>query len=466
MKKSFCVIVFIILFLFCFCSCTDVSLTAEKERKEKLVTVKFFNGSKYFETQVEKDSTFSLELSDLALENHSELFLGWNVGKQFFPKTDEEILSVKIEEDTTIEPVFDINFTQQSPTDLDFFTSRLNTAKYEEFSSYSSSGFIYPALSKNENYVIQGSTYVEKYNLVLLTAYAPKYSSGIFNNSVIFVIDLNKIDANGFKGRLTKTIVLHDLDDNDFLGHVGGIASTEENIYITGKNSLYRLPLETVLIPSKLIFAKFEEKIIMPVSASYCFYDNGVLWTGEFALEKENYKTDDSHKSVHNGIDYTAWTVGYEIDETKGNPHIFKMSSSKSEPYAIPDYVLIHGDKIQGFAYVDSKVVLSESYGRKNDSYWQVYDISEAINQTNCADFTTVDIDGNEIKALYLTNPRTVTVPPMSEDLCLIKENGKRYLLFVSEGACNKYLSDPFLGNSKNPSSITWKIDVEMLFGK
>lgn len=351
------------------------------------------------------------------------------------------------------------------PEGLDFFNSRLNVSKYNDFASLSSPSFIYPGLTENDKAIIQGITYVEKYNLVLISAYIYGKNAWFVENSVIFVMDMNEIDSNGFKGKLTKTILLHNVDGSDFTGHVGGITATDKNIYVTGSKSVLRLPLDTVLIPNKLIFARFEEKIKVPVSASYCFFADNILWVGEFAYEKENYHTDTSHKSTYNGTQYTAWTVGYKIDESDNinhdNDNGFKISALKD--VAIPDYVLIHSDKIQGFATIDSKIALSESYGRTNDSHWFIHDAPNFANPTENENFTTVMVAGVEIPAYYLTNPKTILAPPMSEDLAVYKENDKKYLLFASESACYKYLNGVWLGSSKNASSICWKIDLSLL---
>lgn len=437
--------------------------TQEIEETPSYAFVHFFDGTQYSEEKEIKGATCEFKLSDLAYNHHMQQFLGWKIGNKQVLNDLEEIITVTLNEDISIEPLFDINFTQESPQKLDYFASRLNMAKYDEFSSLSTQGFIYPALSEKENVVIQGATFVEKYNLVLLSAYIPTRNSYGITNSLIFVIDLNLTDSNGFKGRLTKTILLHDTNGNVFNGHVGGITATEQDIYVTDNNSLLRLPLDTVLIPNKLIFAKFEEEIHVPVKASFCFFDNNILWVGEFVCEKEGFYPIPKHISTHNGIEYTAWTVGYVIDESNGKSHVFEMVISDKNSTAIPDHLIIHGDKIQGFAIYDSYVVLSESFGRKNDSHWFIYDFKDFDNTKENPDITSVSVGGVEIKAVYLNNPRTLTAPPMSEDLCLIKEKNKKYLLFISEGACSKYLDNPIMGGSVNPSSLTWKIDLDLL---
>lgn len=470
MKKVLAFFILIVLTATLLCACTTTNKRNKPNRnnlnnqlKNNYVKVEFFNGSTNSTLNKKKGTSIDLTLSEIAYQHISQ-FRGWRIAGGEY-ETEDDVFTYKITAAVEIEPIFDIKFSQSIPEDLDYFNSSLNIAKYNEFASISSPSFVYPGLSKEDKAVIQGITYVEKYNLVLISAYIFGSNSWSVENSVVFVIDMNETDSNGFKGKLTKTILLHNIDGSSFTGHAGGITATEKSIFITDSKSILRLPLDTVLIPNKLIFAKFEEEIKVPVSASYCFFADNVLWVGEFAYEKENYHTAQSHKSTYNGVQYTAWTVGYQLDESENLNHNpdngFKISALKG--VAIPDYVLIHGDRIQGFATINSKIVLSESYGRANDSHWFIHDASDFANHTENENYTTVKVAGSEVPAFYLTNSKTLLAPPMSEDLTVYKENGKEYLLFASEAACYKYLQGVWLGSSKNPSSVCWKIDLSLL---
>ena len=114
----------------------------------------------------------------------------------------------------------------------------------------------------------------------------------------------------------------------------------------------------------------------------------------------------------------------------------------------MPDCVLATTERIQGAAVIDSKVVLSQSYGRINNSTILVYDL--ALDGTPQ---TTVTIDGKEIPTWALRDAtNSYVAPPMSEGLAVY--NNKVLILF--ESAALTYM----LEGAINPTDRVWSFEV------
>ena len=437
MKKLISIIILycIILTSLLVVSCDTPKETAPKSSRLQST---FFDGSNVFVSEFEGSTKIQCSLSKYA-DTYSNYFVGWSVNGELVEEIEAEI---EINSNAVITPVFDIKYTQTIPETLDLNKSIENVSGYSDFTVRATPSFIFPGLSNKERTTIQGVAYYEKYNWVFLSAYS--FASPLIKNSVIYILDMNQKDANGNNGLLIKTALLFNMDGTDYTGHVGGIVVTEDSLYITRSNGLYRIDLERFTAPSDLLFLSFDEDISLSVTSAFCFYRDNVLWVGEFEYEEENYKTEDSHKTTIDGEKYYSWIQGFKLNDK------YSFSYSKNN-IAIPDYLLLAGNKIQGFALTEDSVVLSSSYGRRNDSKWLYYNLPDWDKATR-----TTEIEGKNVPTINLTSPKELTMPPMSEDMAIYTENGKEYLLFVTESSSYKY----FNGNSLNPTSICWKIDT------
>lgn len=338
--------------------------------------------------------------------------------------------------------------------------ANFNKSAYSDYYSNGEPAFLIPGLNQGENFVLQGIGYSAHKNMTFLCGYINPETER--PNSVVFVIDMNKTVTLGggksFKGAFVKELFLQNSDGSVFKGHAGGIAVTEKNVWISNGKKLYSISLDTIESAPASSDVKLSEGIKVPVSSSYCSYSDGVLWVGEFEYAKDNYNTDASHHHSEYAS-LTAWTVGYRIDESGKDGYDtntgFKLSALADT--VIPDYVLWHGQKVQGMAHTDGKIVLSTSYGRKNDSALYIY-----ASSVGSSPDTTVEIGGTAVPCYLLLNEeKKVVAPPMTEDLTVIKEDGKCKVLVATESGAYYYHGYNFISQSKNAADFIWKYTVE-----
>lgn len=397
---------------------------------------------------------------------------------------------------------------------------------YSDYFENGSPAFVIPGLNADENFILQGIAYSAAKNWALLCGYIKPETEN--KNSVIFVIDMNKtaVASNGdvYNGVLIKELFLENTDGTAFTGHAGGITVTDKNVWVADGKMLYRLPFDEVAGAPKSGTVKFADCIDVPVLSSYCSYFDGVLWVGEFEYARDKYNTDSAHHNEENVL-LTAWTVGYEIDETGadgfdpvtgfkntalgngvksgitaptssgfseasasnevrvfGEVGVFNemneasnaensthcdrscisfgmtisgyVSRESADSVAIPDYVLWHGEKVQGMVEVGSKIVLSTSYGRKNDSALYVYDNPICGGKAASPD-CTVTIGGREVPCYILSDAVKVTAPPMTEDMSVMIADGEYKILVASESGAYYYYGYSF-NVSKNPTDFVW----------
>lgn len=336
--------------------------------------------------------------------------------------------------------------------------SNFQAKKYADYYNNGSAAFIIPGLNKGENFVLQGIEYYAERNWALLCGYiSPKTD---VSNSVIFVIDMNKSvsleSGEKFYGALIKEILLNKADGKPFTGHAGGIAVSKNYVWIANGGGLYSISLSDIVDAPASSYINLNKAISVPVGASYCAYTDGVLWVGEFELAKEKYTTDETHHKD----ELTAWTVGYVLNENgsaafDSPKELFKFASDGKT--AIPDCVLWHGSKVQGMTVAGNKILLSTSYGRKNDSKLYVYD-NPIGSQTD----KVVQIGEAQVPCYVLDNPtKTVLAPPMLEDLSVVVKDGKYSVLVANESGSYNYHGANAFNQSSHASDFIWEYRVE-----
>ena len=255
------------------------------------------------------------------------------------------------------------------------------------------------------------------------------------------------VTVDGKTGKLNGYYYVKNSNGNYNKGHLGGIAVTSKNIFIADGGKLSRIPLAQLQTVKSGEALSVVEEIKMPVTAAYCNYSNGMLWVGDFYLNGK-YETRDYHDGVFiENKYYSAWMVGYKLDSTTESEFSTQAWNSEST-VAVPDCVLATTERIQGAAVIDGKVVLSQSYGRTNNSTILVYDLAlDGEAQT------TVTIDGKEIPTWALKDAtNSYVAPPMSEGLAVY--NNKVLILF--ESAALTYM----LEGAINPTDRVWSFDI------
>ncbi|MEG2015366.1 MAG: hypothetical protein RR086_06490, partial [Clostridia bacterium] len=154
-----------------------------------------------------------------------------------------------------------------------------------------------------------------------------------------------------------KMLTLADKDGKDITAHLGGIAYSKGIVWLCGSGLVYRITMDSARQATNKL--TLSDSFKSESNSSFCFADDDYLWVGEFFYAKDNYLTDTSHRKTTAYGDYNAFICAYAID----NDGLIISDTA-------PTLILSIRDKIQGMCRVNSgKIVLSESYGRKNDSH-------------------------------------------------------------------------------------------------
>lgn len=310
-------------------------------------------------------------------------------------------------------------YSQQSVTD-----SAKTMSRYDAFYDSGEMSHLIPGLK--EHFVPQGVSYLPEKNWFIFSGY-----SGMSDNSPILAVDAET-------GLLVKEVMLKNLDGSPYIGHAGGVAVTEKNIFIANGGYLFRISLEKFLSLPESSYCAFDEMIPVPSRASYCSYADGILWVGEF--QYSGYPTDESHYIQTEDGEHKAWIIGYELDETQESE--IKESARRAE-LTIPDYILTTTNRIQGMTIKEDMIYLSQSYGRKNASTMLRY--RSPLEQEP---FGYAELSGVQVPIWTLTSSNLeskLTMPPASENLVVV--DGAVYVLF--ETAASIYMMG---GNrSSNP---------------
>lgn len=282
-----------------------------------------------------------------------------------------------------------------------------------------------------QDLVPQGVAYYAPENWMLFAG----YSSGD-RNSVVIAVDMET-------NQVVREVFLLNVDGTDYKGHAGGMCVTNKNIFISNNEHLYRLSLAAFLSAASSDTLAFDEAIPVPSRASYCQYNDGILWVGEFQYGTE-YSTDKSHRIKTADGYQRAWAIGYVLDESTEN----EIKADKmTEAGAIPDYILSTTERIQGITVKNGLIYLSQSYGRKNTS--MIYRHKNVlVNEPNAQ----VEVLGVTAPIWFLDSDSldaALMAPPMTE--CLCTYDGSVYVLF--ESGAEKYR------DAKNPMDRVFKLN-------
>lgn len=311
---------------------------------------------------------------------------------------------------------------------------------YLDYMANAAPGVVLPGLTNGENLVPQGIAYWAEKNWLLVSYYVDKYDSADAGAAVIAALDLNTNQTVGVY-KFTKA------DGSAFTAHMGGIAVGTYNLYYTdGNHGIGYIPLTELTAGTKPISISVRESVSIAginsgAETSYLSMSNGLLWTGNFY--NKDYSTVPGK--------YHSMMYGYEISGTDSASEFASLKAIAEKPtyvVAAPDSV----DQIQGVAYRNGQIILSRSYGRKNDSALTIY--SCTLDKSSTVDNPTVLSDKiKEVKSL-----------PMSEGITLAGTD-MLYNLFESGAAYYREGKDG-KGKGSNPTDQVWKVDVRKLLNE
>ncbi|MBQ8398062.1 MAG: hypothetical protein IJX53_07720 [Clostridia bacterium] len=259
--------------------------------------------------------------------------------------------------------------------------------------------------------------------------------------SVIMVLDT--------AGTLIAEYILHNADGSNFTGHVGGIAVTEDMLYVSagsdadGNYIIAEFPLSELAVSGSQEL-RISRTVAVPMGASWLSYADGILWVGNFYL-KGSYDLGTIFNFTTTSADgkaYGGYAAAYDLHDAE----IKALTVADGEPYAIPDFILACPDRVQGFVCEDGVVGLSLSYGRSNNSTIAYYTVD--LEKPD----RTLELGGRSYPFTVLDsrNQRaSVTAMPMTEGLA---PSGDGRVLVLFESGANKY------SNASFPTDMIWSM--------
>lgn len=179
--------------------------------------------------------------------------------------------------------------------------------------------FVIPGLSSSNDYTPQGMTYWEEKEWILISAYD---ASGSGKHSVIYALDAVTTE-------FVALFKILNANGSVNTSHGGGIAASEYNFYYadTGSNISY-FPLSEMDVPKNTVKEiKLKGSIncggeLGGAATSYCCYEDGVLWAGNFYYEGDDrYKT-----SAHSDSD--SMIVGYRLHGNSSAEEWYYLSTN------------------------------------------------------------------------------------------------------------------------------------------
>ena len=290
--------------------------------------------------------------------------------------------------------------------------------EFEEFFKEFSPSFTLPGLF--EGVIPQGICYNALLDSYIISNY---YEDEAFP-SVITIV-------NAESGKFEKALFLQYDDGTDYTGHAGGIACSDEYIFISSDGQCYTISIEAIIKAENYDKLQFERNFKLNTKGSFATFCDDILWFGDF-IESDNKARESSSliTTLDNGETFYAYCEGYILEN--GLPK-FKSINSTQTGY-IPDYYIAIPEQVQGMAFSKTgDIIFSTSYGRKNNSKLYIYEdilVSERVG--------TIDIDGNIIDLLACNNEnneKTITALPMSEGMT----QSKYGVTLIFESGAEKY---------------------------
>lgn len=332
---------------------------------------------------------------------------------------------------------------------------------------------VLPGQAAKDNYTQQGMTYYKAKNWVLITA----YDADGTDPTVIFALDVST-------GKYVACFKLKYTNGTYSKSHGGGLAASENNLYFADNGStISYFPLSELDVPDgttkdvTLVDSIDLKSELNGASTSYCCYDSGILWTGNF------YWVGDSSYNKAANSTYDSMIFGYKLSgntsaeewanisnanktnkDCVGNPSYCIALGADDDYKSQTSYSHKYYDRVQ-YAMVDEgKLYLSRSWKRKNDndnyiSELDVFDIDLSLPGTE-----TLTIAGKSRDVYLMTSAsaREYENMSMSEALCVIDG----YLYMVYESGAYTYREKTAGNVAAAPVDVVWKIDQYALMGE
>ncbi|OQA48266.1 MAG: hypothetical protein BWY46_01472 [Firmicutes bacterium ADurb.Bin300] len=308
-------------------------------------------------------------------------------------------------------------------------------AEYADFFTIARPVFFTPGLL--EDLIPQGLCYSPDEELVIISGY---YMQSAFPSRLALIDNRS--------GELISSVGLKDTSGEAFYGHVGGIACSENTIFITCESEAYFISLYSLKKAENNSEISFEGKFKLGTRGSFANYEEGILWTGDFVENKKSELENAPHiVTLPSGETLYARCEGYKL--SGGLPD--EKRRTKNEEGYVPHCFLAIPTQTQGMARMaDGRFVFSLSYGRKNDSKIAVY---EDIFLKNA--YKKIQLDGFSVPLYCFTEDtmlKEFNAIPMSQGMDRVKD--KLFLLF--ESGADFYRN----GGGRFPTDYVFELEI------
>lgn len=252
---------------------------------------------------------------------------------------------------------------------------------------------IYDIQGTREDYVPQGITYSQEYNIILQTSYNNKH-----NTSMLYITECNS-------GKLLKSLKIKDSKGNYNTKHVGGITTDENKVWITNDFEMSEFELNEI-VNTKKDYIKSKKDSKLYNRGDFCYYYDGILWIGDFYL-----------RPFYNAPYKKPLLIGYDVTNID---------------YKDPSYVMALPKMVQGMTIVNDKFIFSQSYSYLINSTVSVY------NNPMNREASTYNLKDKEVPYYEFKNSdldKKYKLPPMIEGI--FYKDKELYMLF--ESSSSKY---------------------------
>ncbi len=312
----------------------------------------------------------------------------------------------------------------------------INNEDYSEFFNLFNRDFILPGLF--EGVIPQGFCFDYETGYFLITGY---YEDAAYP-SVVMSID-------GKTGEFVGAHPLKTVNGEDYFGHVGGIGTSENTVYIGSENECLTFPTALLKSTENGKSIQFHGTFKTLTRASFLTVYNEILYIGDFIeSSKKDRESVKDILTLDSGETLYGFCEAYEL--VNGLPSEKKVNSD-STGY-IPDYFIAVPEQVQGMAFTKTdKIVFSTSYGRTKNSKIYIYEdvlISDRAG-TRTVDGNEIDVYACDSKSLI----KEIVAPPMAEALAIHPDG--IYIHFESGAA--KYRN----GGGKYPLDTAYITNIE-----
>jgi hypothetical protein len=275
----------------------------------------------------------------------------------------------------------------------------LNLAKfaiYRDFYAVKTDVCINPGLG--DGFICQGIAAVEKEGKILVSGYMMDDSP-------------SRIYVTGKDNRFHYVNLTQ--NGKAFTGHVGGIATAGDKVYLSTSSRIFTLSLVEILSARDGMTVDVGEGVVINNKASYVYADEDFLYVGTY-FDKTPYSPDHVFETAAGT--QSAICTKYALGDLQRPLAV----------YSVPDFA-------QGIAFADGLCVISTSHGL-NDSVYFVYRLSDVTD-------SGTELDGAPV--YFFESPLAeLHGPAMGEDLDF--SEGK--FISLTESASNKYIFGKFFG--------------------